>query len=297
MPGSTPADSEWTPSAARDRFSSTLFLAALFHSIVILGVSFTAGPLSGPAPTSLEVVIVSGESRPQADPEARLLAQQNLAGAGNTREDVSLRTAPGLSLPPPAPGPAREGSDQHRDSPASPAGSAQAVLVTTGSSLPLAEAGQPEPQPELRRNLEADLATDVIGRIDSQTLIQGQPARELLVSANTRESRVAPYLSSWKRRVEQVGTLNFPRQAQLRADAQNPVLEVAIGADGQLREAVVRRSSGYRDLDQAAIDILRAAGPFQPFPDNLRSEYDVLRFAYEWQFTEGVGALRTAVSR
>jgi protein TonB len=297
MPGSSPADSEWTPAATRDRFSSTLFLAALVHGIIILGVSFTAGPLGGPAPTSLEVVIVSGDSRPQADPEARLIAQQNLAGAGNTREDVTLRTAPGQSLPPPLAGPARDGSEQPSDSAITQAGSMPATLVTAGNSVPLAEAGLPEPQPELRRNLEADVATDLVGRIDSQTLVQGQAARELLVSANTRESSVAPYLSSWKRRVEQVGTLNFPRQVPRRADAASPVLEVAIGADGQLRGAVIRRSSGYRDLDQAAIDILRAAGPFQAFPDSLRGEYDVLRFAYEWHFTEGAGSLHTAAGR
>lgn len=297
MPGSSPADSEWTPAATRDRFSSTLFLAALFHAIVILGISFTAGPLGGPVPTSLEVVIVSGDSRPQADPDARLLAQQNLAGAGNTRDDVTLRTAPGQSLPPPAIGPARDGSELASDSADTPAGSMPATLTTSTSSLALAEAGLPDPQPELRRNLEADVPTDLVGRIDSQTQVQGEAAREMLVSANTRESRVAPYLSSWKRRVEQVGTLNFPRQVQRRTDAASPVLEVAIGADGQLREAVIRRSSGYRDLDQAAIDILRAAGPFQPFPDSLRSEYDVLRFAYEWHFTEGAGSLRTAAGR
>lgn len=297
MPGSSPADSEWTPAATRDRFSSTLFLAALFHSIIILGVSFTAGPLGGPAPTSLEVVIVTGDSRPQADPDARLLAQQNLAGAGNTREDVALRTAPGQSLPPPAAGPPRDGSELPSDSADAPTGSAQPTLVSTSPGTPLAETGLARPRPELRRNLEADLPTDLVGRIDTQTQVQGQQARELLVSANTRESRVAPYLSGWKRRVEQVGTLNFPRQLQRRADAGNPVLEVAIGADGQLREAVIQRSSGFHDLDQAAIGILRAAGPFQPFPDSLRSEYDVLRFAYEWQFTEGAGALRTAAGR
>lgn len=297
MSGSSPAHSEWTPAATRDRFSSTLFLAALFHSIVILGVSFTAGPLGGLAPTSLEVVIVGGHSQPEPDADARLLAQQNLAGAGNTRDDVALRTAPGQSLPPPAAGPARDGSERASNSADAPTGSTLATLVTAGDSVAMAEAGLPQPQPELRRNLEADVPTDLVGRIDSQTLVPGQIARELLVSANTRESRVAPYLSSWKRRVEQVGTLNFPRQVRRRADAASPVLEVAIGADGQLREAVIRSSSGYRDLDQAAIEILRAAGPFQPFPDSLRSEYDVLRFAYEWHFTEGAGSLRTAAGR
>ena len=76
------------------------------------------------------------------------------------------------------------------------------------------------------------------------------------------------------------------------------MLEVAINADGGLREVVLRTSSGQSDLDQAAMEILRMAAPFEPFPEALRNDYDVLRFAYEWRFSDGasrVGA-RTAAS-
>jgi periplasmic protein TonB len=72
------------------------------------------------------------------------------------------------------------------------------------------------------------------------------------------------------------------------------VLEVAIAADGSLQEVIVRSSSGQRGLDLAAVQILRLAAPFAPFPESLRREYDVLRFAYEWRFSEGVGAVRGA---
>jgi protein TonB len=40
------------------------------------------------------------------------------------------------------------------------------------------------------------------------------------------------------------------------------------------------------------MQILRLAAPFEPFPEGLRADYDVLRFAYEWRFSEGAGALR-----
>jgi protein TonB len=42
------------------------------------------------------------------------------------------------------------------------------------------------------------------------------------------------------------------------------------------------------------MQILRLAAPFEPFPEELRSDYDVLRFAYEWRFSEGVGTVRGA---
>jgi protein TonB len=64
-----------------------------------------------------------------------------------------------------------------------------------------------------------------------------------------------------------------------------PTLEVVIGADGRLNDIVVRRSSGDRALDQAALKILRLAAPFDPLPQSIRANYDVLRFAYEWDFS------------
>ncbi len=49
----------------------------------------------------------------------------------------------------------------------------------------------------------------------------------------------------------------------------------------------MRRSSGHQELDQAAVNIVRLASPFDPFPAAMRKSYPVLRFAYEWQFLEG----------
>jgi protein TonB len=37
-------------------------------------------------------------------------------------------------------------------------------------------------------------------------------------------------------------------------------------------------------LDQAAINILQRAAPFDPFPESIRVDYDQLRFAYKWEF-------------
>jgi protein TonB len=135
-------------------------------------------------------------------------------------------------------------------------------------------------------------AIEIVGRFDATTAIPDARPRELLISANTRESRIATYLSTWKAKVEQVGTLNFPDVASHSATTKYPVLEVAINADGRLKEVVVRSSSGQRELDQAAMEILRLAAPFEPFPEALRADYDVLRFAYEWRFSEGASQLR-----
>ena len=84
------------------------------------------------------------------------------------------------------------------------------------------------------------------------------------------------------------------------ADSDDPEqtsrdVEVVIGADGGLEDIVVRKSSGDQALDQAALKILRLAAPFEPLPEDIRKDYDVLRFAYEWDFF-GARDTRTAAA-
>jgi protein TonB len=99
--------------------------------------------------------------------------------------------------------------------------------------------------------------------------------------------RLAPYLASWKRKVERVGTLNFPSAARNARLSGSPVVEVEIMSDGRLRQARVRRSSGHGALDEAALTILKLASPFDPFPADMATGYARLRFAYQWDFVAG----------
>jgi protein TonB len=117
-------------------------------------------------------------------------------------------------------------------------------------------------------------------------LIHDDDPRQLVISADTRESVVAAYLDNWKRRIESVGDEYFPTLGNLDGLTGSPTLEVSIDASGQLAEVIVRKSSGSRILDQAALDILRRASPFDPFPVEISAEYDSLRFAYKWLFSE-----------
>jgi protein TonB len=122
---------------------------------------------------------------------------------------------------------------------------------------------------------------------DAELALKGAPRRELVVTPNTRTSEVAVYLDSWKRRIEQVGTINFPNAARRSKLSGNPVIEVVLAASGGLVRADVSRSSGFGELDGAAMDILKLAAPFEPFPEELAAKHDVLRFAYEWEFVGG----------
>jgi protein TonB len=117
--------------------------------------------------------------------------------------------------------------------------------------------------------------------------MRGEARQQLWIAADTKESDVAVYLDSWRRKVERVGTVNFPEVARRERHSGTPVIEVTIGADGKLLDSIVRRSSGHAEIDEAAMRILKLASPYDPFPSELSARHDEIRIAYEWQFLDG----------
>ncbi len=275
----------------RERLMAMLFLTALLHAIVILGVGFSAGSHAGgnTAP-QLDVMLVTDDV-PQArdNPHASYLAQRTQIGAG----DTDAHRPPGS--------PSSRGAQHSADQPVDGADetnhafqahtAAERVLVSTGASPDIRYFGElatPEPAAALPEMLGDAPGAPRSGRGDAlELLLRGKSNAEHWVSPDTRASQLAPYLAEWKRKVERVGTLNFPSAARRAGLSGSPVVEVEITADGRLRDARVRRSSGYGALDQAALTILRLASPFNPFPPAVAAQYSRLRFAYQWDFVSG----------
>jgi protein TonB len=272
-----------------DRLVTAIFVAALLHGLVIMGLRFTApSPDRRPLPT-LEVLLVpEGPAEPDNE-SAAYLSSRDQRGAGTARErqrtslpeaSASLLEHTGESQ---GTEPSPAASDSSRGgSPVLAAESPRSRRAVAGDDLePDARAALPlESRPLPQVGVNASAASESLH-------LQGDPSPDDRLLADTRESQIAAYLDGWKRRVEQVGTAHFPEAARSRSAPDNPVLEVAIRADGSLQQVMVRRSSGRRELDNAAIRSVRLAAPFDPFPPAMRERYPVLRFAYEWQFMTG----------
>src|SRR5258708_9523520 len=72
---------------ANDRMLTTCFLAALFHAIVILGVTFSSpgSKADGDGAPALEVVLVNDQAPSVArNPNAQYLSERSQKGSGNT---------------------------------------------------------------------------------------------------------------------------------------------------------------------------------------------------------------------
>ena len=115
---------------------------------------------------------------------------------------------------------------------------------------------------------------------DEEQKLRGPKRDELWVTPDTREALVAPYLVSWRIKIEQLGTMNFPQAAWRAPGTRNPDVEVVILSDGTLESATIVHSSGSAKLDQSATDILKLASLFDPFPKELSDRYLLLRFTY-----------------
>jgi len=277
----------------RDRFLAMLLLVALLHAIVLLGLNFTDGSDGARADTpQLDVMLVTNEvPEAHANEHAAYLAQRTQIGAGNTDQQRVASPASRGALANPQSG------DDGRDS----AGvrhnraSDRQLLATSGESPDILYVGEVTASeggnslPLIIGDTEGEPRS---GRGDAvELLLRGESDTQHWVTPDTRASRLAPYLASWKRKVERVGTLNFPAVARNTGLTGSPVVEVRIGANGKLLQANVRRSSGQGALDQAAMTVLKLASPFDPFPPDLAAEYAQLRFAYQWEFV--AGALQT----
>jgi periplasmic protein TonB len=260
---------------ARDRLLTMLLLVALLHAILLLGLTFSAG-VGRQLSEGLEVLLTT-EDLPDAatNPDASYLAQRTQKGAGNS--------AKGLTSSP----------DQARDPGAEAAEAADAsegAVLHSAAPQPLISfigiEASPTPS-HLARQTSAANSGDAGRGVGDELVLRGDPDTGKWLSPNTRAYRLAPYLDSWRRKVERLGTINYPSVAKRAQSAQAPVIEVALLASGKLQGARVLQSSGDAALDQSALDILRLASPFPALPAALARDYRVLRFAYQWEFMAG----------
>jgi periplasmic protein TonB len=276
-----------------ERLFTMLFLAGLLHGLIILGLTFNAAASDKDSAPGLEVLLVSDEV-PEADqnPTATYLAQRTQTGSGNTKKPVKPHNR-ASRLPTIHHQGTTEGNSLATTG--DQAGSAEErMLTTTGWSTRvhyLADLGSEGSVRDRPLLLDEPQAAEPGPEDDpGPAELRGPSRDELWITPDTRMAVLAPYLEAWRRKVERIGTLNFPTVARTTTAAASPLVAVAIAADGKIQSAVIRRSSGDPELDQAALATLKLASPFDPFPPDLAARYRVLHFAYEWQFSGGRAA-------
>ncbi len=160
---------------------------------------------------------------------------------------------------------------------------------------------QPQPEPQAQPRTEPApqtlSASALIARSRAMASLSAEIDRRLQayakrpkrkwITARTREHKYAAYMEAWRQKVERVGNLNYPDEARRMNLSGNLLLDVALRPDGSVEEIILRRSSGERVLDDAAIRIVNLAAPFARFPKSIAEETDILHVERTWQFLSG----------
>ncbi len=280
------------PPAERMRVS--LFGSTLVHILVILGIGFSLPKLRDlqGLPT-LEITLVQTRSDKAPD-KAEFLAQAHQDGGGEgERADIAR-----------SPLPVRDIAEHNRDIPASrplpqPRQSSAREIADLFTLRSDVQVSLPEPKP---RDQPLQTQPPVPGLVERPELreerarlnaeisrtwqeFQNRPRKKYL-NARTQEYKYAAYMDAWRAKVERIGNLNYPEEAKRRRLQGSLVLDVTIRADGTLAAMAVRRTSGYKLLDDAAMRIVELAAPFTPFPPDIRAETDELNITRTWKFNE-----------
>jgi protein TonB len=261
-----------------DRLALTLFIATAVHALIILGVGFESFDQDPPDKTTptLDITVVNPtKSLPPEDYD--YLAESSQEGAGNTEEKV--RPQQQMMEQAPAAAPAE-------DKPA------PTQVLTRDDSLENIEkpsetetdkkSEQPSTTELVNRSLEM-LALD--RQINQSLLAYSKKPRSKFISARTKEFKYASYMRDWVAKVERVGELNYPDAARRQNLSGKLIVQVAVYPDGSVRDITIRKPSGHKILDDAAVRIVKLAAPFAPFPDSISKDTDVLFITRTWVFT------------
>ena len=273
------------------RFNLILVGSVLAHVALIFGVHWSTLDPAPPAST-LEITLAQFKSETQPD-QADFLAQANQQGSGTLEEKAELSTVE---------------QAQFRANEINQVQQSQQVMqqqnqeVVSQKLITSVQDSWSENEQEDSKKLEEQsqgqdmsedqqLSTEIASlEAELRNERQAYAKRPQLTAVATKAAADAAYLHQWRQKIENVGNLNYP---DLNIYGELTLL-VAVRANGTIEKVEIRRSSGYRSLDEAAKRIVRQAAPFDPFPEAIRKHTDILEIIRTWRF-EKEGYLSSSV--
>ena len=254
--------------------SIAVAVSVVLHA-ALLTVRFVAPDafVMKPADPGLEVILVNARHA-RAPLKADALAQTNLDGGGNADAGRSRSPLPDLRR-----NEAGDSVKAARQRVVDLEERQKNLLTQNRKSLfteaPVTDKDKPDPTPtgEDRMNSSkaiARTAAEIFQRIEDEN----KRPRKTFFSPSTRAVGYAEYYKDMQKRIEEIGTLNFPQKSGKKIYGEL-IVYIPIFQDGSiyLKEGGVRieKSSGNPDLDKAAMNIVRRSAPFGKFPSKMRS--------------------------
>ena len=275
------------------RFQISLTASILLHLVVIAFVTFAMPDKSSLMNNQpLEVALVNAKSKSKPT-KADVLAQHHLDGGGNT--DANRRAKSPLPVLRDDPHSSDVAAAQRRVEQLEQEARRMMTRAKADSAVAAVQPQRTPEPPVPNAPLSPTLSdADVQRSLNLQRLeaavskqweaYQKRPRREF-VGARAQEFRFARYVEDWRVKIERVGELNYPQSARDQKIYGSLLLSVSIKSDGSVEKIELRRSSGHKVLDDAAIQIVRLAAPYAAFPPDIARDTDIIDISRTWRFT------------
>lgn len=273
---------------AVDRIAFTVLLATAIHFLVWAGFGVNSPEPKARLSSTLHVTLNQVPAEPVTEPVKRIAEQdQQASGIGEHEQEPQTPTAP----PPLASSPAVK----------------VPVKVPTEPPEVTEKTTKPEHQIEPEPETSAEATPQITSLGDAQALVARsleiarleaeqkalaeqyakRPRVRTISTLTAKASDDAFYLRQWQEKIERVGNLNYPERIRRENLTGRLRVLVALNPDGSVKEAQILQSSGHPVLDEAALEIVRLAAPFAPFPRSIRERTDILEIIRTWQFGNG----------
>ncbi len=289
------------PLSNNDTLLIALFLAAVIHVVIGLGINFTA---TQPEQVSRSIDITLVNVPVQKAPEkAQLLAQENQVGAGEQSKKPESppqqllsqarqieKTAPEQSEPKAA---KKLITQKKAEKKIVTANKPDKEQQTDAASAPGRSAAYTPSMAIKHPQLSAEMLQQQIAQLGTEIRQSQQSAEQTKIkfvdSVSAHKYIAAQYMKDWEDKVERTGNLNYPEVAAKKNFSGTLTMDVGIKADGSIYSIRINQSSGNPELDEAAKKIVRMSAPFAPLPIDLQKELDVLVITRVWKFSDESG--------
>jgi TonB family protein len=142
--------------------------------------------------------------------------------------------------------------------------------------------------PSVMRSIDISKILSDISNIDFSTKTKTHSNKQRIksISANTTDYLYKLYFEAWRQKVEKIGAMNYPREASKLGMFGSLKLTVSLNSDGMIENLFINKSSGYKKLDEAALNIVKLGAPYAKFPAKIHKEVDIINITRKWKFTE-----------
>jgi TonB family protein len=137
-------------------------------------------------------------------------------------------------------------------------------------------------------NIDADSIQSSIKELLNDNKNNRSQEKTRLITSKTKDREYKSYFEVWKRKVERIGALNYPKAARNGIN-EILIMTVTLNKDGEVMEIKINKSSGIADLDNSAKNIVLLGSPYAKFPENIKNEVDNLKIRRVWRFANNLG--------